>query len=102
MDNKISYYISGVLPAFWEDFVSATGPCCTIKGRGDKQTVEPDTDGWYNIRVTDMLVTRQLAIKMLAEVNRVTPDDIVLIEHGAVLNFDSQFQPATPAAEAEV
>lgn len=81
-----TYWISGTLPAPWEDFFPEDGnhPKITIK-KAKSENIEisdiEGEEGWVDVSLTDVVITREIAVKIL---ELITDEDVVLIESGKV------------------
>ena len=81
-----TYRISGTLPAPWEDFFPEDNnkhPKITIKkARYENIEIsdEEGEEGWIDVSLTEFMITREIAIKMLRFIT--DEEDIELIEDG--------------------
>ena len=89
----VAYRITGTFyPGVpWEDFSSPTGPYVTMVVAGEPDSIEipngktfvvvgPGDDNWYDVTVTEL--TEETAKAVLAEIIKVTPEEISIEQQG--------------------
>jgi len=89
----IAYRITGTFyPGVpWEDFFSPNGPSVTMVVKGEPNATEipdgknfvwngPNDDGWFDATVVEL--TEETAKGVLAEINKVTPEEINIEQQG--------------------